>query len=186
MPQLDGTLAAEGLVDGQTCGLATGGLLGRGLEGRGVVHPPPESLNALHIAVLITVLMVVSKAVPIPPLRRAARQPVTADCSLLVHLHWVGAPPRRQPLDPAPKKQVASPSGTPRYRHHSCCKAASCRHDPPKRRADKGGGRHVLGLIGQRCWPGMDALPRVGMFNLFLDDILEFKFDFLWYRGLLF
>ncbi len=56
----------RGLVDGQTCGLATSTLMGRGLEGRGVVHPPPESLHALHIAVL----MAVSKAVPMSPLRR--------------------------------------------------------------------------------------------------------------------
>ncbi len=53
-------------MDGQTCGLATSTLMGRGLEGRGVVHPPPESLHALHIAVL----MAVSKAVPMSPLRR--------------------------------------------------------------------------------------------------------------------
>ena len=76
MPHPDGTLAAEGLVNGQTRGLATSTLMGRGLEGRGVVHPPPESLHALHIGVLIAVLMAVSKAVPMSPLRRGARQTV--------------------------------------------------------------------------------------------------------------
>ena len=78
MPHPDGALAlalalaAEGLVDGQTCELATSTLMGRGLEGREVVHPLPESLHALHIAVL----MAVSKAVPMSPLRRGARQTV--------------------------------------------------------------------------------------------------------------
>lgn len=55
-------------MDGQTCGLATSTLMDRGLEGRGVVHLPPESLHAL--------LMAVSKAVPMSPLRRGARQTV--------------------------------------------------------------------------------------------------------------
>ncbi len=89
-------------MDGQTCGLATCTLMGRGLEGRGVVHPPPESLHALHIAVL----MAVSKVVPMSPLHRGARQTVPLSCSILVQLHFIGAPHPHPPLEPAPKKHA--------------------------------------------------------------------------------
>ncbi len=103
-------------MDGQTCGLATSTLMGRGLEGRGVVHPPPESLHALHIAVLVAV----SKAVPMSPLRRGARQTVPLSCSMMVQAHLIGALHPHPPLEPAPKKHAVWPPDFPHDKHHPC------------------------------------------------------------------
>ncbi len=107
-------------MDGQTCGLATSTLMDRGLEGRRVVHPPPESLHALHIAVLMAVLMAVSKAVPMSPLRRGARQTVPLSRSILVQLHFIGALHPHPPLEPAPKKHAVWPPDFPHDKHHPC------------------------------------------------------------------